>query len=78
MRMARVNIYLPDDLARASREAGFNVSSLTQQALRHALAAQATDRWLESVVAASTTGVTHEQVLRALEEAREDLGRKGG
>jgi len=78
MRMARVNVYLPDDLARASQEAGLNVSSLTQVALRQALAARATNRWLELVVAAPATGVTHEQVMQALDEAREDLESKGG
>lgn len=36
MRMARVNVYLPDGLAAASRAAGLNVSRITQDALRAA------------------------------------------
>ena len=31
--MARVNIYLPDDLARRAREADLNVSGIAQEAL---------------------------------------------
>ena len=37
MRMARVNVYLPDELASGARDAGLNVSALTQEAVRQAL-----------------------------------------
>ena len=37
MRMARVNVYLPDDLAAEVRASGLNVSQVTQEALRAAL-----------------------------------------
>lgn len=36
MRMARVNISMPDDLVRQARQAGLNISQLTQ----HAVAAE--------------------------------------
>ncbi len=32
MRMARVNVYVPDELAEKAKVAGLNVSSLTQEA----------------------------------------------
>ncbi|MDQ3030221.1 MAG: type II toxin-antitoxin system CcdA family antitoxin [Actinomycetota bacterium] len=38
--MARVNVYLPDPLARAVREAGINVSRIAQEALAGVLAAR--------------------------------------
>ena len=34
MRMARVNVYLPDDLAAKARAADLNVSRLTQAAIQ--------------------------------------------
>ena len=46
MRMARVNVYLPDDLAAEAKEAGLNVSNLTQKALRSTLAGIRVDEWL--------------------------------
>ena len=74
MRMARVNVYLPDDLAARARAAGLNVSGLTQAAVRGALAAAQTDEWLDEVSTLSGADVTHEEVLRAVHEARDDLG----
>lgn len=38
MRMARVNVYLPDDLLASAKEADLPVSELTQAAVREALA----------------------------------------
>ena len=73
MRMARVNVYLPDDLAAEVKAAGMNVSKITQEALRDALAGARTDAWLAEVAKDRPTGVTHEQVMTALREAREEL-----
>jgi post-segregation antitoxin (ccd killing protein) len=73
MRMARVNVYLPDDLAEASRAAGLNVSRITQDALRAALDVAATSTWLAEVVALSPTGVSHADALRAVRAARDEL-----
>lgn len=69
--MARLNVYVPDDLAAAAREAGLNVSALTQQALKDALQRHATDVWLEQLGTSGST-VTREQILDALDEAREE------
>ena len=73
MRMARVNVYLPDDLADQAKDAGLNVSSLTQEAVRSALSASATDEWLTLVGALSPTGVGHDAVMTALAEAKDEL-----
>jgi post-segregation antitoxin (ccd killing protein) len=72
MCMARVNVYLPDDLAARAKEADLNVSSLTQKALEQALAAQASNAWLARVRLLPPSGVTHEQVIEALDAAREE------
>ena len=74
MRMARVNVYLPDDLAAAARAAGINVSNLTQDALRQELAARGTDAWLVRIAEMPPTGVTHADALDAVHAAREDFG----
>jgi post-segregation antitoxin (ccd killing protein) len=72
MRMARVNVYLPDDLAARAKEADLNVSSLAQKAIEQALAARSTNAWLERVRQLPPSGVTHEQVIEALDAAREE------
>ncbi len=73
MRMTRVNVYLPDDLAEKAREAGLNVSGLTQEAVRRALAADRTDAWLDEVARLRPTGLSHDQVITAIAEARDDF-----
>jgi len=78
MRMARVNVYLPDDLAAAARAAGLNVSGITQAALTAALAGRDTNRWLDSIARMHTTGVTHDQALAAVHAAREEMGSRAG
>lgn len=72
--MARVNVYLPDDLARRARTAGLNVSSVTQDALREVLARTDTDRWLDELESLPSVDVSHQAVLDALDRAREELG----
>jgi post-segregation antitoxin (ccd killing protein) len=74
MRMARVNVYLPDDLAEASRAAGLNVSRITQDALRAALDASATASWLADVRSLPPTGARHAEVIEAVHAARDELG----
>jgi post-segregation antitoxin (ccd killing protein) len=44
MPMARVNVYLPDELARAARAAGLSISKVTQAALSGSLAHSETER----------------------------------
>ena len=77
MRMARVNVYLPDDLAAEAKAAGLKVSNLTQEALRSALAADRLDHWLDAVVAARPVGVSHEAVVEAIAGAKDELEHGG-
>jgi post-segregation antitoxin (ccd killing protein) len=71
--MARVNIYLPDDLADRAKDAQLNVSALAQAAITQALESAATDSWLEQLPRPART-VGHEDALAALDEARSELG----
>ena len=75
--MARVNIYLPDDLAEEARSAGLNVSNVAQDALRRELANRATASWVEQVrsLPRLVPPVAHARVLEALDAAREEMGR---
>lgn len=74
--MARINVYVPDDLAARSRAAGLNVSALTQQAIAAALSAAATDEWLAEL-SVRPSKVTTAAVLTALDESREEFGVRG-
>lgn len=76
MRMARVNVYLPDDLAAAARAAGINVSNLTQDAIRQELARCSTDAWLDRVANLRPTRVAHRAALDAVHAARDELGER--
>lgn len=73
MRMARVNIYLPNDLAEEAKAAGLNISGIAQEALRAELARRRVSDWLDEILRLPPTGVTHEQVMTALREARAEL-----
>lgn len=71
--MARLNVYLPDDVADAARDAGLNVSALTRSAVTQALAKQATNDWLASLPRTGN-GPSHEDAMEALDAAREEFG----
>ncbi|MGW4484061.1 type II toxin-antitoxin system CcdA family antitoxin [Amycolatopsis sp. NPDC004368] len=71
--MARVNVYIPDDLAERVKAADLNVSALVQAALGDALQRQATDTWLDAMPAPRGK-VSHDAVLTALDAARAELG----
>jgi post-segregation antitoxin (ccd killing protein) len=73
MRMARVNVYLPDDLAAEAKAAGLNVSNLTQEALRSALAADRVDEWLDDIAAMRPLGINHRVVAAAVTSAKDEL-----
>lgn len=77
MRMARINVYLPDDLAQQAKDAGLNVSGLTQEALRSALAASQAEDWLRNILALTPTGVEHESVMTAVSEAKDEVEGSG-
>lgn len=71
--MARVNVYLPDDLAARVRAAGVNVSAVTRSALESELGRNAASGWLARAAELPALGVGHEQVLEALAAARDEL-----
>lgn len=72
--MSRVNVYLPDDLAEAARAAGLNVSAIAQEALRDRLRATGTTTWLTGLPLLTDPGLTHGQVVAALDEVRDAAG----
>jgi post-segregation antitoxin (ccd killing protein) len=73
MRMPRVNVYLPDDLAEEAKKAGLNISSLTQAAIRSSLAAQTLKRWQQQVSKLPSAGVSHANVIEAVKSAKDEL-----
>ena len=78
MHMARINIYVPDELAEEAKRSGLNVSSLAQRAIRASLAAQSTDQWLRTLRPAPPHTSTHESVVRALDAARDEAPTRHG
>ncbi len=72
--MARVNVYLPDGLADEARRSGLNISNVTQDALRRELAGHRTSEWLAQLRRPPRAGVTHDEVLGALDEVRAEAG----
>ena len=73
MRMSRVNVYLPDELADQAKKAGLNISSLTQEAIRSSLAAQNLATWQERVAQLNSADISHEKVIEAVRAAKDDL-----
>ena len=71
--MARVNVYLPDDLASRVKAADLNVSAIAQKALEEELAGKATNEWLARISARSY-GVSHDQVIAVLDAVRDENG----
>ncbi len=74
MRMARVNVYLPDELAREARAAGLNISGVAQAALSGALAHSETERWLDRLDGLPRADIPHTSVIAAIDAARAELG----
>lgn len=71
--MARLNVYVPDDLAKRAKALGLNISALTQAAIAAELENSATDAWLERLEA-SSTGARHDDVIAAIDAARDEFG----
>jgi post-segregation antitoxin (ccd killing protein) len=71
--MARMNVYVPDELAEQARAAGLNVSALTRAAITAQLASDAVDTWLDSLPTPPSQ-VTHQTALDALDAARAEFG----
>lgn len=72
--MARVNIYLPDDLAGRAREAGLNVSGIAQEALEHELRIRDLDVWIAEVQALPPLPGTHADTIADLDAIRAEAG----
>ena len=70
--MARLNVYVPDDLAERARAAGLNVSALAQAAITAELQRHATDVWLSDVPIREHP-ISHEIAMAALDAARAEL-----
>ncbi len=66
--MARVNIWLPDEVAAGVRAAGLNLSMVARVAALGELVRGDTERWLGFVALAGGAGtaVSHKATLRAL------------
>ncbi|WP_336084468.1 type II toxin-antitoxin system CcdA family antitoxin [Nocardia sp. SSK8] len=71
--MARLNVYVPDDLAERARTAGVNVSALTQAAIIAALEENATSTWLAELT--DRPNVPHDRALSAIDAARDEFDR---
>ncbi len=71
--MARVNIYLPDELAEAAKATGLNVSRLTQEAIRRKVRTRTLDRWLERTATLPDPGMGPETVAQEMSAAKDEL-----
>lgn len=74
MRMARVNVYLPDELAEQARTADLNVSGLAQEAIRRALDARAVNEWLDDLASLPSAGIDPAVVREAVRAAKDEFG----
>jgi len=73
MRMSRVNVYLPDDLADEAKRAGLNISSLTQDAIRSSLASKDLALWQQRVAELESADVSHSKVIEAVNSAKDEF-----
>lgn len=73
MRMARVNVYLPDDLASEAKSKGLNISKLTQEALKRAIDSDKMAAWLDEVRSNEPLDIDPEIVKAALAGAKDEL-----
>lgn len=68
--MARINIYMPDELAEAVRAADMNLSNLAQVAAERELARMRVSSWLSRVLFGRTRNISPEATLEALRSTR--------
>jgi post-segregation antitoxin (ccd killing protein) len=77
--VTRLNVYLPDELAAEAKKAGLNLSAVTQEAVRRALAERSTDVWLATVATtAATQRVPHDRAVDALDAERDEAPTRHG
>jgi len=67
--IARINVYLPDELAQAIRPLGWNLSQVLQGAVRERLDTFRLDEWLTALHTPTAAAPTHDQAMAALETA---------
>ena len=70
--VTRLSVYLADDLAAQAKEAGSNLSAVTQDAVRRSLAAQPTDAWLATLTPTPSSRVTQDEVIATLDAVRDE------
>ena len=77
--VTRLNVYLPDDLAAEAKQAGLNLSAVTQEAVRRSLAVRSTDAWLTALASAtSSERVPHDRAVEALDAVRDEAPTRHG
>jgi len=73
--MARVNVYIPDQLAEQARLANVNVSAITQAALTRQLEVLGFRAWIEQLAQdLEPVILPDDRVQSALDSGREDFG----
>lgn len=75
--MARLNVYVPDELADQAKAADLNISALAQAAIADELRRRATNSWL-SALPSPRGAVSHRGILEALDGARAELAGADG
>lgn len=70
--MARLNVYVPDELAERARAHGLNVSALAQAAIAAELERTSMSAWLDSLPSVSSP-VGHDTGMAALDAARDEF-----
>nr|WP_293059574.1 type II toxin-antitoxin system CcdA family antitoxin [Mycobacterium sp.] len=71
---ARLNVYVPDELAEQARSHRLNVSALTQAAISAELRRTSLSEWLDALPSVRRP-VDPDAVKAALEDARDEFGR---
>jgi len=67
--IARINVYLPDELAEAIRPLGWNLSQVLQSTVRERLDTFRLDAWLSELNPPTTGAPSHGQAMAALDTA---------
>ena len=70
--VARLDVYLPDELAAAARVAEVNLSAVVQEAVRALLDRRSTDAWLDALTPVAERRADHDEVLAALDAVRDE------
>lgn len=73
--MPKVSVYLPDDLYEAARKHDLPISSLTQGAIREALAKNRNADWIERMRRRPVILNRDIDISRVMEEVRDEFGR---